>query len=207
VDSFPDARIYITSCTACAVIIYCLFFIDISSARRYSIITLHQTGNYTKREMAKYVKVPQSSVSRIIHLWRETVSVEPQRIGGPPTNRRFSTHDVCMLVRASKQDPKATAHLIQERTRGSVPKASIRTIQWYLRNNGRIEQRPSAAPVLSAINKKKRLQWARLHANWTAKDWSKVSTMTRIIKCSSGDNQFIFSFSFRLCLQARHISM
>ena len=43
-------------------------------------------------------------------------------------------------------------------------------------------------PVLSGINKKNRLQWARLHANWTAQDWSKVSTMMKIIKYSSGDN-------------------
>jgi hypothetical protein len=64
---------------------------DTSDEKRQQIITLHQTGHYSNRNISQMLNIPRATVNRIISLWRQTGEVQSRRFGRPSTNSKLST--------------------------------------------------------------------------------------------------------------------
>ncbi len=52
---------------------------------------------------------------------------------------------------------------------------SERTTHWTLKQMGYSSRRPHRVPLLSAKNRKLRIQFAQAHRNWTVEDWKNVA--------------------------------
>ncbi len=71
---------------------------------------------------------------------------------------------------------KATATQITTRyNQGMQNTISERTTRWTLKQMGSSSRRPHRVPLLSAKNRKLRLQFAQAHQNWIIEDWKNVA--------------------------------
>ncbi|KAL1255673.1 hypothetical protein QQF64_013734, partial [Cirrhinus molitorella] len=80
------------------------------------------------------------------------------------------------MARLVRADRKATVTQITTRyNRGMQKSISERTTRQTLRRMGYSSRRPHMVPLLSAKNRKLRLQFAQAHQNWTTEDWKNVA--------------------------------
>ncbi len=156
---------------------------DLLHSLRMQIMELYRGGQLTYRDIANQLNVGLGSVSRIIGVWILTGDIQEmqsRRIGRPPTNRAFGERTFRLLLRESVIDSRATARQLRDRVRGEAMKASVHTIQGYLRRGGRFPYHPRPGPVLKKKNKRTRLEWAQKHKKWTIQQWSKVPDLGHI---------------------------
>ncbi|XGW29391.1 hypothetical protein V3C99_008869 [Haemonchus contortus] len=79
------------------------------------------------------------------------------------------------IVRLARNDPRLTAaEILRELSTPEGPNPSLSTVQRRLREAGLFGQRPAKKPLISAKNRKARLDWAHAHKNWTVQQWRKV---------------------------------
>ena len=80
------------------------------------------------------------------------------------------------MARLVQDDRKATVTEITTRYNQGLQKSiSERTTRRTLKQMGYSSRRPHRVPLLSAKNRKLRLQFARAHQNWTIEDWKNVA--------------------------------
>ncbi len=90
------------------------------------------------------------------------------------------------MGRLLRDDRKATITQITTRYNQDTQKTiSECTTRWTLKQMGYSSRRPHRVPLLSAKNRKRRLQFAQTHQSWTTEDWKNVA----------------WSFEFRFLLQ------
>ncbi len=78
------------------------------------------------------------------------------------------------IGRMVRDDRKATLTQITTRyIQGMQNTISERTTRRTLKQMGYSSRRPDRVPLLSAKNRKRRLQFAQGHQNWTVEDWKK----------------------------------
>ncbi|XGW29485.1 hypothetical protein V3C99_008926 [Haemonchus contortus] len=79
------------------------------------------------------------------------------------------------IVRLARNDPRLTAaEILRELSTPEGPNPSLSTVQRRLREAGLFGRRPAKKPLISAKNRKARLDWAHAHKNWTVQQWRKV---------------------------------
>ncbi len=80
------------------------------------------------------------------------------------------------MGRLVRDDRKATVTQITTRyNQGMQNTISECTTRRTLKQMGYSSRRPHRVPLLSAKNKKRRLQLAQVHQNWTIEDWKNVA--------------------------------
>ena len=80
------------------------------------------------------------------------------------------------MARLVQDDRKAAVTEITTRYNQGMQKSiSERTTRRTLKQMGYSSRRPHRVPLLSATNRKLRLQFARAHQNWTIEDWKNVA--------------------------------
>ncbi len=80
------------------------------------------------------------------------------------------------MGRLVRDDRKATVTKITTRySQGMLNTISERTTRQTLKQMGYSNRRPHRVPLLSAKNRKRRLQFAQTHQNWTIEDWKSVA--------------------------------
>ncbi len=80
------------------------------------------------------------------------------------------------MGRLVRDDRKATVAQITTRyNQGMQNTISERTTHRTLKQMGYSSRRPHRVPLLSAKNRKRRLQFAQAHQNWTIEDWKNVA--------------------------------
>ena len=80
------------------------------------------------------------------------------------------------MARLVQDDRKATVTEITTRYNQGMQKSiSERTTRRTLKQMGYSSRRPHRVPLLSATNRKLRLQFAQAHQNWTIEDWKNVA--------------------------------
>ncbi len=80
---------------------------------------------------------------------------------------------MCRLVR---DDRKATAtHITTRYNQGMQNTISERTTCRTLKQMGYSSRRPHRVPLMSAKNRKWRLQFTQAHQNWTIEDWKNIA--------------------------------
>ncbi len=80
------------------------------------------------------------------------------------------------MGRLVRDDRKATVTQISTRYNRGVPNTiSECTIRRNLKQIAYSSRRPHRVPLLSVKNRKRRLQFAQAHQNWTIEDWKNVA--------------------------------
>ncbi len=80
------------------------------------------------------------------------------------------------MGRLVRDDRKTTVTQITTRyNQGMQNTISEHTTRRTLKQMGYSSRRPHRVPLMSAKNRKRRLQFARAHENWTIEDWKNVA--------------------------------
>lgn len=79
-----------------------------------------------------------------------------------------------MIVRESKKDYKLSLQAVKQQAGPAGEKVSRTTVHRILHKAGRKAYRPISVPMISEMNQRKRLLWARTHVTKTLNDWKKV---------------------------------
>lgn len=144
----------------------------ISLQKRSAIIALHEEG-YSEIVIAEKQGVKKSTVHYTLQRYRATGSVEDRNRPGP--SRITTAADDLRIRLLSKRNRRLTApEITAEINRGRRRPVSVSTTKRRLKEanlHGRVALRK---PLLRRGNRKKRLQWAQNHRNWTPNDWAKV---------------------------------
>ena len=145
---------------------------EISIEARSAIITLHNEG-LSYREISKKIKVSSKGVQITIKRFKDTGTHRDRARTGRP--KVTSTQEDKHIVVTSKRNrrltaPEICAHI--NRTRENP--ISLTTVKRRLRGAGLKGCIAVKKPLLRPINKKKRLEWALQHRNWTMEQWKNV---------------------------------
>lgn len=144
----------------------------ISLGKREAIVELHK-GGWTQRRIALSVGVDQSTVSRIVHLYRTTRSLTPRHsIGRPsrltPRTRRYLARKV---LTSRRNTPSSLSYQV---TRTQGVKVHPRTIKRALHQEGLIAKKMPRKPRLKPAQKKARLQFAKEYSKKPERFWRSV---------------------------------
>ncbi|XP_047144614.1 uncharacterized protein LOC124818129 [Hydra vulgaris] len=112
----------------------------------------------TYKQCAEKYQISISGIRKMCIKFETTGSVENQkRFGRPP---KTSTRTDMLIARIAKQNSTITSRQIVENLKLNV---SSRTVQRRLNSSGLINRLQKSKPLISGINKKKRLAFAKLH--------------------------------------------
>ncbi len=117
----------------------------------------------------------QTTISRVYREWskKEKISCEQQLCG-----RKYlvDVRGQRRMGRLVRDDRKETVTQITTRyNQGMQNTISERKIRRTLKQMGYSSRRPHRVPLLWAKNRKRRLQFAQAHQNWTIEDWKDVA--------------------------------
>ena len=149
---------------------------------RKLIIDKHLEG-FSSHSISGSFNCPQSTVSRIIRLFKQTVDTEAKKSPGRPgkTNPTMER----LIYRKSKADRfrsvKQILHMLPPYD------FSIRTIQRRLCENQLVGHIAQKKPLVNQKNRKVRYEWAKEHLGWSNSKWSCVlfSDESKIQRISS----------------------
>lgn len=138
-----------------------------------TLIVSHHNEGHSGRKIAEMVNLAPETVRNIIRRYRESGSIQANRVGRCGRPRMLSLRDERTLARASTVNPKLTAREIRGTVGGTSAAASIRTVQRVLCRQGRNAIRPKKSPSLNQAQQKVRLRWCQTH-DWEEDRWRKV---------------------------------
>lgn len=145
---------------------------EISKEIRAQIVILNKTGK-KQREIAKLVCVSQNGVKTTLQRYAATRSYTDRKRGGRP--RKTSKIDDRRIQVISKRDRFKTAPDIRAEVNQSLTNPiSDTTVTRRLLEFGLYGRVAAKKPLLRPQNIRKRLKWAKEHANWSIEDWKKV---------------------------------
>ncbi len=125
----------------------------------------------------------RTTISRIYRKWSEKEKISSER----QLCERKCLVDVRgqrRMGRLVRDDRKATVTQINTRyNQGMQNTISERTTHRSLKQMGYSSRRPHQVPLLSAKNRKPRLQFTQLHQNWTIEDWKTLPGLMSLDFC------------------------
>ena len=135
---------------------------------------------HTNSEISAIIGCSRSSVRRV---WEEYQSKKQKkkRTGRPPILTKSAREQLKISVTRNKKTRRQTLSEIQQTLNVNI---SIQTIRHELAKEGVHSCIPRPKPLISDVNKEKRLSWALDHEDWTVEDfkkivWSDESTYTQ----------------------------
>lgn len=145
---------------------------ELSEAERAQIVLLASQG-MSQQKISKTLKHSRAAVQYALRLYRETGEyISKPR---PGRKRKSSAREDRILARESLKNRQKTsselAASLQERQNVTL---SARTVRRRLTEAGLRGCKARKKPWLSEENKKRRLEWAKLHKDWSHEDWSNV---------------------------------
>ena len=144
----------------------------IGEDKRIQIITLHAQC-MTMTSISRQTKVKLETVADVIHKWRLHHTVRDLPKTGRPgkvddrTRRRFARMMQAGEVTTAPQLTQALSTL-------GIAQVSTATTHCELHRAGLKAMRLCEKPLLTSVHKKRRLEFAREHRNWTVDDWKQV---------------------------------
>ena len=140
----------------------------ISTQVRNLIMRDIQKG-HSQRKIAKNCGISRGAVEQISKKFQSTGSVADKI--GRDRKRATSKREDMNIIREVKKNPKITVREIQENINLNV---SDRTVRRRLTEANLHSRFARKRPFISAINKKKRLQFARKYANMSLDFWKQI---------------------------------
>lgn len=145
---------------------------EISPEIRKMIINLY-VKNKSYREIGVLVDRPWSSCRNIIKHYINTGKLNPESRSGRP--KTLTAREERIVVAAVNENPKASAvKLCQEMQESFNKKFNPQTIRNTLHKAGYHGRVPRRKPLISKVNKKKRLDFAKLYVNEPESFWNNV---------------------------------
>lgn len=145
---------------------------ELSIEMRATIIAYHNNGK-SNRQISQELKVPRRTVDYNVKKFKTSESVRNKTRSGRP--RATTSAEDRKIVISSKRNRRLTApEIAAEVNVERFKPLSVSTVKRRLQEadlHGRVAVRK---PLLRAVNKKKRLEWATQHKNWTLEEWKKV---------------------------------
>ena len=128
---------------------------------------------YSIRNISNRCQISRGSVHNIKK--RKTEGTPHKNRSGRCGRRRSTTpHDDRLLLRNLRRTPHASSQQLRSQWNEAGVQASTTTVKRRLHELGCRSVIPRKVPVLTAEMKRKRLQFARNHVNWSVDDWKKV---------------------------------
>ncbi len=148
--------------------------VDVSDFERGTVVGARRAG-LSISKTADLLGFPCTTISSVYREWseKEKISSERQLCG-----RRclVDVRGQRRMGRLVRDDRKATVTQITTRyNQGMQNTISERTTRRTLKQMGYSSRRTHRVPLLSAKNRKQRLQFTQAHQNWTIEDWENVA--------------------------------
>lgn len=138
------------------------------------------------REVSRRLHVSHSTISRLRERFNATGSSQERRHTGRP--RATTRQQDRYLMLGALRDRTSTAVILRGQLRATTgANISCSTVRRRLHEAGLRSRRPAVRPVLSAVNRTRRLAWARRHVTWTRQQWGRV--------LFSDESRFTLSFN------------
>nr|CAH7718211.1 unnamed protein product [Callosobruchus chinensis] len=146
---------------------------ELSASDRTRIIALWQEG-LSRHQIAYYrLNIVRSTVSRTIRRYEETGEVNSRpRTGQPTVSTRREGRYIAQLARRERSVAVPVLRSQFQRTLNRV--ISTATIRRRVLASGLRCRRPLRVPLLTALHRTARLQWARAHQDWLLPQWRNV---------------------------------
>uniref|UniRef100_A0A3B3RJQ1 Transposase Tc1-like domain-containing protein n=1 Tax=Paramormyrops kingsleyae TaxID=1676925 RepID=A0A3B3RJQ1_9TELE len=147
---------------------------DLSNFERGMVVGARRAG-LSISQSAQLLGFSRTTISRVYKEWCAK---------GKTSSMRQSCGRKCLvdargqrrMGRLIQADRRATLTEITTRyNRGMQQSICEATTRTTLRRMGYNSRRPHRVPLISTTNRKKRLQFARAHQNWTVEDWKNVA--------------------------------
>ncbi len=155
---------------------------DLSDFARGMVVGARRAG-LSISKTADLLGYSRTTISCVYREWseKEKISIERQLCGWKCLVDDRGQRRMGRLVR---DDRKATVTQITTRyNQGMQNTISERTTLWTLNQVGYSSRRPHQVSLLSAKNKKRRLQFAEAHQNWTVEDWKTLPGLMSLDFC------------------------
>lgn len=143
----------------------------LSYEQRMAVVRRKDAG-FSYTAIAKTFGVSRQAVISLISKYRETGSVKD--VPGCGRKRATSVREDRNLVRASLQNRKLTAVELRQQLAAAGTDVTVQTVRSRLREAGLNSRVAAKKPLVTAANKRARLQFAKDHCNWSADDWKRV---------------------------------
>uniref|UniRef100_A0A8C9X4E7 Transposase Tc1-like domain-containing protein n=1 Tax=Sander lucioperca TaxID=283035 RepID=A0A8C9X4E7_SANLU len=132
---------------------------DLSNFERGMVVGARRAG-LSISQSAQLLGFSRTTISRVYKEWSEKGKTSCMLQG----QRRMG--------RVIQADRRSTFTQITTRyNRGMQPSICEATTRTTVRRMGYTSRRPHRVPLISTKNRKMRLQFARVHLNWTVEDW------------------------------------
>lgn len=142
------------------------------SIRLQELIVHQVRKGKSYQEVAELFKISKSGVSHVMTRFHQRGGVEVRKQSGRPRKTTFRQDQA--LINISKNNPRMDASSLNAQMKQFYSvNCSNSTIKRRLRQNGLFGRRPCQKPLVSAKNRKARLEFAKAHLKWKAQDWGK----------------------------------
>jgi len=140
---------------------------ECTTVERVRVLEMSAQG-FSQRGISKQLEIPRTTVRRIIKAWKTDQKLQPiPRIGRP---KILNSRAKRRLYRISDANPYAS---LSEVATESGLNISAKTAGRVLRASGRRVRWARHKPFISAVNRRKRVSWARGQRHTTISQWEK----------------------------------
>ena len=145
---------------------------NLSMEERIKIVVLSEEG-YSARKIAEKLKCSHSTVVRLLKKRRETGKVEDRARNGRP--RKSTSREDRVLSRLSLANRKLTSPELAKRwTESCSVDVSSVTVRRRCLEIGLRGCKARRKPLMTSVQRKARVDWARKYSCWTTKMWKNV---------------------------------
>lgn len=147
---------------------------DLSKETIAQIIALKEAGHQTK-EISELVGVAKSTVKKYVARFKADNSGEtPCQKPKPGRPRKTSKRAVNVVKRVVEANPHITARVVKEENPGVFGEVSVRTVSRRVHELGYTSHKPVAKPLLSRVQRRRRVAFADKYAGWSDEQWLDV---------------------------------
>lgn len=147
---------------------------DITPRKLAKIAALLQETSHPQRRIAEILNVSQATVKRINMKLKTGLELEAERKGRCGRKRITSARDDRKIKKVIKENRKMPAKKLKTVLEQQGIKVSLNTLRRRSYEQGFKCRRPLKKPKLTPAMIKKRLTWAKNHADFSQDDWNKV---------------------------------
>ena len=146
---------------------------SLSPTKRAKIVTLFNDAKLSKKAIARRENIDPKTVHRCLVKFESTGSYRDAPRSGRPA--KLTIRDKRKLIRILEIDRRrSSAQLRDDLAIGGGTSVNSSTIRRFLLRMGFRGRVAVRKPFISEVNRKKRVEFAESHLNWTEADWSRV---------------------------------